>query len=677
MSVPITCPITLQEIVDPVVGPDGHTYERSAIQQWLDAGHRTSPVTREPMTSTQLIPNRALLNNDPKTVASATVQPFVDAPVSITANRLGEKVHVRVSHRTAEERQGTDVIIMLDTSGSMNTEIVSGEGAEKQVVSRMQLATHSVRVCAALLGDHDRLCVMTFNDTAKVLLPLTPMNVAGKALVDTKMKLVSADGMTNIWDALRTAANIAQQNHNRNVTALLLTDGEPTAGTPVTGIERSLRFLNPTNQLRWTLHALGFSNQVDSKLLTEISKWGGGSFGFIPSGDMLGTVCINTIAHSISTANRGVSIQVGDTTVETGPLLLQQTKDFLIPAATSVTTIRHNGVDLPIGSDAVPDIVYARAFLLKTLPDFILNPLNQDLVVKLVEFATDCKRSEDPLINLLGLDVKSESANEGQVLLSRNYLGTWGLHYLRCYLRAHELQHCVNFKDVGLQDYGGSVFHANVAKGDETFALLPAMEKRLVPAPIIANSSTNSINTAPRYAPIDFGAFHNRGGSCFAGECKVLLSDGTRKRIDAVRRGDILWTSTGPAVVRYAIEFNSKNKSQLMTQIGSLWITPWHPILNNSAWLFPSDMFGYTDRLVSKVHNFVLESGHIIDVEGVLCCTLAHEFKGPVIEHEFFGTQKCVDSLRSLPGFAEGRPIFKNCVTIKNAEGLISGWVEE
>jgi hypothetical protein len=235
----------------------------------------------------------------------------------------------------------------------------------------------------------------------------------------------------------------------------------------------------------------------------------------------------------------------------------------------------------------------------------------------------------------------------------------------------------VNFKDVGLQDYGGSVFHANVAKGDETFALLPAMEKRLMPAPPIANSSTNSINTAPRYAPIDFGAFHNRGGSCFAGECKVLLSDGTRKRIDAVRRGDVLWTSTGPAAVRYAIEFNSKNKSQLMTQIGSLWITPWHPILNNSAWLFPSDMFGYTDRLVSKVYNFVLDSGHIIDVEGTLCCTLAHEFKGDVIEHEFFGTQKCVDSLRSLPGFAEGRPVFKNCVSIKNAEGLISGWVEE
>jgi len=670
MSVPITCPITLQEIVDPVVGPDGHTYERSAIQQWLDAGHRTSPVTREPMTSTQLITNRALLNNDPKTVASATAQPFVDAPVTVTANRLGEKVHIRVAHVTAEERQGTDVIIMLDTSGSMNTEIVSGEGAEKQVVSRMQLAIHSVRVCAALLGDHDRLCVMTFNDTAKVLLPLTAMNTAGKALVDTKMKLVSADGMTNIWDALRTAANIAQQNNKRNVTALLLTDGEPTAGTPVTGIEKSLRFLNPTNQLRWTLHALGFSNQVDSKLLTDISKWGGGSFGFIPSGDMLGTVCINTIAHSISTAHRGLSIQVGDATVETGPLLLQQTKDFLIPVPPSVTTIRFNGVDLPIGSDAVPDIVYARAFVLRNLPDYIKDPIHHPFIKNLQDFATECKRSTDPLVNLLGLDIYSELANEGQVLLSAKYYTTWGLHYLRCYLRAHELQHCVNFKDVGLQDYGGSVFHATVAKGDETFALLPPMEKRQV------SVSTNAF-AANTVQPIDFGAFHNHGGGCFAGECKVLLSDGTRKRADAVRRGDVLWTSTGPAAVRYAIEINSKNKSQLMTQIGSLWITPWHPILNNSAWLFPSDIYGYTDRLVSKVHNFVLDSGHIIDVEDTLCCTLAHQFKGDVIEHEFFGTQKCVDSLRSLPGFAEGRPVFKNCVSVKNAEGLISGWVEE
>ena len=44
-------------MVDPVVMMDGMTYERSAIQQWLDKGNSTSPLTGEKLPSTVLIPN--------------------------------------------------------------------------------------------------------------------------------------------------------------------------------------------------------------------------------------------------------------------------------------------------------------------------------------------------------------------------------------------------------------------------------------------------------------------------------------------------------------------------------------------------------------------------------------------------------------------------------------------
>lgn len=53
------CPITHQMMHEPVLASDGVTYERVAIERWL-VEHVTSPMTNTPLTSTDLIPNRAL-----------------------------------------------------------------------------------------------------------------------------------------------------------------------------------------------------------------------------------------------------------------------------------------------------------------------------------------------------------------------------------------------------------------------------------------------------------------------------------------------------------------------------------------------------------------------------------------------------------------------------------------
>lgn len=52
------CPITQEIMQDPVIGLDGNSYERSAIEEWL-AKSPISPLTRQPMGGT-LIPNRQL-----------------------------------------------------------------------------------------------------------------------------------------------------------------------------------------------------------------------------------------------------------------------------------------------------------------------------------------------------------------------------------------------------------------------------------------------------------------------------------------------------------------------------------------------------------------------------------------------------------------------------------------
>jgi hypothetical protein len=56
----LTCPITLEIFVDPVLASDGHTYERSAIVEWIKYHNNTSPMTRQPMKIKELKSNQLI-----------------------------------------------------------------------------------------------------------------------------------------------------------------------------------------------------------------------------------------------------------------------------------------------------------------------------------------------------------------------------------------------------------------------------------------------------------------------------------------------------------------------------------------------------------------------------------------------------------------------------------------
>lgn len=57
----IYCPITNMPMQDPVIAPDGMSYEKKAIEKWF-ARRNTSPVSGETLKHTFLIPNHSLRN---------------------------------------------------------------------------------------------------------------------------------------------------------------------------------------------------------------------------------------------------------------------------------------------------------------------------------------------------------------------------------------------------------------------------------------------------------------------------------------------------------------------------------------------------------------------------------------------------------------------------------------
>ena len=107
------CPITLSMMADPVVANDGHSYERAAIAHWL-ATHNTSPQTREPMVSRELVPNHALRARiaawrtqrglDP--LPARWIPPQAPAPAPAPQQRQPRPTALRLTRRARGRRAG-------------------------------------------------------------------------------------------------------------------------------------------------------------------------------------------------------------------------------------------------------------------------------------------------------------------------------------------------------------------------------------------------------------------------------------------------------------------------------------------------------------------------------------------------------------------------------------------
>ncbi|KAM9765174.1 WD repeat, SAM and U-box domain-containing protein 1 isoform 2-T6 [Menidia menidia] len=54
------CPITRELMRDPVIAADGYSYEREAIESWINTKNRSSPMTNLPLLTTLLTPNHTL-----------------------------------------------------------------------------------------------------------------------------------------------------------------------------------------------------------------------------------------------------------------------------------------------------------------------------------------------------------------------------------------------------------------------------------------------------------------------------------------------------------------------------------------------------------------------------------------------------------------------------------------
>lgn len=181
------------------------------------------------------------------------------------------------------------------------------------------------------------------------------------------------------------------------------------------------------------------------------------------------------------------------------------------------------------------------------------------------------------------------------------------------------------------------------------------------------------------------------GGCCVHWSSTVQLKDGTAKRIDELRRGDIVKAVNDAGMDGFAkVEcvVVTRVHTITMVHIGTLRVTPWHPIRLRSAWAFPKDAAENTSVLENTdVVSVVLEIGFDgLYVNGIAVASLGHtcemnehtvgctHAKNAALMHPFFSNRARFE-LMCMAGFNSGRIFFRGNPLLRDAEtGVVCGF---
>ncbi len=184
------CPITHELMIDPVIDPDGNSYERKAIEDWLHQ-NGTSPITRTHLSAADLRPNRALKqaideyrqsiisNDQPNPSHSTTMKP---SELTVFGNYANGFLHVSIHPPADTTRSPCDICCVVDTSGSMAVQAeIQNDTNEKFGLSQLDLVKHALKTIIHSLQPQDRLSLVSFANNATVLFQLTKMDEDGKS----------------------------------------------------------------------------------------------------------------------------------------------------------------------------------------------------------------------------------------------------------------------------------------------------------------------------------------------------------------------------------------------------------------------------------------------------------------------------------------------------------------
>jgi len=649
-----------------------------------------------------------------------------------------DDVPVLVSVQTPEgdQRTPSDICCVIDISWSMSMEATvqaAGGKAESNGLSMLDVAKHAVRTVIHTLGPEDRLAIVQFARISQTVFPLTAMNEAGKVAAEAKLDAIGFGNGTALWQGIMHALNAlnAGASETRLGHIMLLTDGETEDKATVMANLQAYKRKN--TRLPGTISCFGFGYEIDSQLLVEIADFSDGTYAFIPDAGFVGTIFVNSMSNLLVTMARDARLTLqaqeeaaitevlgwgtatdaeGKLSVNLGTLQCGQARDVVLRmSATALkkcylaasleystlggdhsATARGTLPGPPKGADTVEPHLCRSRFVcgLAKAAEAARSGTKEavqagkDIIASVGSQVAASPVAADEQVAALLEDVLGQST---EALSCVDYWQKWGRHYTPSVMFAHKLEQCNNFKDPGVQSYGGKLFNSLRDIADSAFDELPApkvtpaMYRYMGNGQIIRNpanaAATAAAAAAAAPAPrTNMAAYNDRYAGCIDGASLAHLASGELRLVSELAKGDRVVAADGAvADVVCAVRTRCEGGRAALVELpGGARLTPYHPVCVDGTWRFPADLAKVKELPCEAVYSFVLRGAPALLVGGLLCVGLGHGLQEGAAEHPYFGSRRVLEDLAASRGFELGHvDLAPGCALRDPETGLVCG----
>uniref|UniRef100_A0A7S1FE53 VWFA domain-containing protein n=1 Tax=Noctiluca scintillans TaxID=2966 RepID=A0A7S1FE53_NOCSC len=577
---------------------------------------------------------------------------------------------------------------------------------ESHGLNLLDIAKHAVLTVIKTLGEHDRLTVVAFDDSVDTLFALTEMDDAGQTSGAARLATLQPRGGTNLWKGLQRGLEMVKcQSSDRLAHVMLLTDGQTMQrDSCLSNLDDFIKEFG----LPGTINTFGFGYQIDSVLLDKLAARGGGSYSFIPDAGFVGTVFVNTMSNLLVSWARDVSIRMRSSAAlhVKGCLRTESDGEEVLVKLDGLRYGQKTNIVVVLKTPQTPtDFAAELQYMLPGTTDICREVADGDVKDNFVEVEAQKLRCE--FVELLADVVRLASSNIADISVAQDRISAfaamfdsslakeeetvqalredvegqtsealskpqsykkWGRHFIPSLAFAHKLQMCNNFKDPGVQVYGGSLFKQIQEEADEIFNSLPP------PVPATPARRTMHGSMGAPAMPSTMASYNNAGCGCIDGRSPVTLASGERVQVCNLKKGDLLCGVGGMAEVACVVRIQCLEGKASLVHIGDLAITPYHPICVDGTWCFPTAIAPAQDTECEAVFNFVLQGSPALVVDGVPCACLGHGLQEGAAVHPYFGSDLVVKDLGNFSGFADGIVHLTSSWAVRDpATGLVCG----
>lgn len=239
LSIPdeFRCPISLDLMRDPVIVASGHTYDRSAIAQWINTGHSTCPKSGMKLIHMALIPNYALKSlvhqwcseNNIQLIESSSSSSDVGRNNSMRKSCVNAVDHISAT-KTARDAVKMTAEFLVGKLATGSPEIQRQAAYELRLLAKTGMDNRriiaeagAIPFLVTLLSSHDPRIQ---ENAVTALLNLSIFD-------NNKMLIMAAGAIDNILDVLQAGKTMeARENAAAAIFSLsMIADGKVTIGT--------------------------------------------------------------------------------------------------------------------------------------------------------------------------------------------------------------------------------------------------------------------------------------------------------------------------------------------------------------------------------------------------------------------------------------------------------------